>query len=89
MEEATAKSDLKHTKLKDAKSFIADFYKPEGYMPVMTQLQLKSSKPKNNAVIHFVICIGRPIQVKYKIKEGPQNNNFELTLKSGDALIVN
>jgi len=90
MEKATAKSEVKYSKLKDAKSYVADFYKPEGYMPDMTPLQFKSnSKAKNNAISHFFLCIGRPIHLKYRIKEGPQVSNFEVKLQSGDALIVN
>jgi hypothetical protein len=90
MEEATAKSDFKYTKLKDAKCYVADFYKSEGYMTAMAPLQFKTnSKAKNNAISHFILCIGRPIIVKYKIKEGPQVSNLEVKLLSGDALIVN
>lgn len=38
MEEAFASTENKHSKLKDTKSFVADFYKPEGYMSELTAL---------------------------------------------------
>lgn len=90
MEEATKYSSFEHKKLKDHKSFIVDFYKPEGYMPELTPVQFKAnSKAKNSAINHFILCIGYPISVKYRTKDGPQVANFEVRLESGDALIVN
>jgi hypothetical protein len=72
------------------KRFSVDFYKETGHMPSMNMLQLKAAAPSKTKqyISHFIVCIGMPVQVKYKIKESANWYNHEVTLSSGDALVI-